>query len=97
MRNTQCDFFHEGQNDLQLQNIEWMINVFNFSVKQNCINGNNIVNIGSATINYQYIPSQNDTIFSTNKIINIISPDFGDTIFSTTQIFPIMPMEINIL
>ena len=50
MRNTQCDFFHEGQNDLQLQNIEWDDNVFNFSVKQNCINGNNIVNIVSATI-----------------------------------------------
>lgn len=87
MKNVACDFFHEGSKTLQLREIKWDDDVFDFSISKDCSNGNNIVNIGSASIDYQYIPSQKNTLFVADRIINIVSPTFGDTIYSTAPDF----------
>lgn len=87
IESTDCDFFHEGSQNLKLQGIRWDTDVLTFKVKKECKDGNNIVNIGTGTIDYQDIPEQNIPLFSSQRIINIISPEFGETLFSTTPDF----------
>jgi len=82
IKNSQCDFFTNGSQNLKLQGISWDSDVFDFNIKTDCINGNNIVNIGEGTISYQ--PISNNLLFSNiKKEILILSPKFSETIYTT--------------
>ena len=82
IENSQCDFFTNGSQNLKLQGLSWDSDVFDFNIKTDCSNGNNIVNIGEGTISYQPIP--NNLLFSNiEKEILILSPKFSETIHTT--------------
>lgn len=85
IENKQCDFFTNGNQNMQLQGIEWDNEVFDFSIEKDCSDGNNIVNIGDGTISYQPIP--NNLLFTDiENEISILSPIFAETISTTTPI-----------
>ena len=85
IENKQCDFFTSGNENIELQGIQWDNEVFDFSIEKDCSDGNNIVNIGDATISYQPIP--NNLLFTNiENEISILSPTFSESISTTTPL-----------
>lgn len=83
IKNEQCDLFSNGSQNLKLQHLEWDDSVFDFNIQDDCINGENIVSVGTGMISYQPIP--NSLLFPNieNEIL-ILSPEFEEVI-STTE------------
>lgn len=57
INNVECDFFTNGNRNLSLQGIKWDENSSDFTIKQSCSEGNNIVNQGEGTISFQALPN----------------------------------------
>ena len=79
INNKQCDLYIDNTKDIYLiNNIQWDDDVFNFEVKRECIDGNNIVNIGASTVYYQPLPltidENNDTIDNYENLNSLLFP-----------------------
>ena len=81
-KNKSCDFFYDGNKNIDLDEITWDQDKFDFTISNECADGNNIASKGAGSISYQQVPSIDQLLFNTNVRINQISPLFGETIFS---------------
>ncbi len=81
--NNKCDFYTESSNSLDLSAFIWDNDPFEFNIDLECKNGSNLVNGGTGSVDYQFIPDESGSLFRANKIIKTFSPEFGETIYST--------------
>ena len=80
--NTLCDFLHSGIATLNVIGTRWDQDVFDFSIASSCIDGAEIAIDGAGSINYQFIPPENNLIFQNTNRIPLVEPKFGEIIFS---------------
>jgi len=112
INNEQCDFFSTSDTDMNLQGIEWDENITDFNIeKDNCVNGNNIVQSSSAkgTIVFQHIIpietnitesnisfyNPNDLTFQNSKKIDITQPKYNQRIEMTNPTIKYKHTSIN--
>lgn len=82
--NSNCDLHHLGNIDVNTVGTRWDQDVFDFIISNSCATGANIVNEGSGSINFQFIPSTTTPLFNARKRLALTLPDFGE-LFNTNQ------------
>lgn len=75
-QNILCDFIYESTNSIKVDNVIWDTNIYDLSIKNQCKDGNDIVNVyGVGSIDFQFIPDIDTPLFPNNiHNINILNP-----------------------
>jgi hypothetical protein len=85
--NTLCDFLHSGIQTIDIIGTRWDKDIFEFTIESSCSAGTEIAVNGAGSVNYQFIPPEDNLLFANTSRIPLASPEFGEVIFTAQPQF----------